>query len=219
VLTQYYPHVSSTNQVAKAQLKAGQLTQVTLIWAESQSAGRGTQGRSWVSPPGMGLYLSLALPPTALTSHGLQPSPAPENPTVLTQRLGQAVLNWLKPQLALPQSAWLKPVNDVMVGSGKLAGLLVETLMQPNGQRSGLVVGLGLNIHPLPPALRSQVTRHQPVALVQVLAPGQPLPSMQSLASTLGYVLLEALQAEGLSPSSYKASLTASGSRGETLLN
>lgn len=100
-----------------------------VLVAREQTAGRGRMGRSWVSQPGTALTFSVLLRPTAIppARHGWLP--------LLT---GVAVATAVR--CAAGVAAALKWPNDVLVGGGKLAGILAE--------RSGdtVVVGIGLNV-------------------------------------------------------------------------
>lgn len=101
--------------------------------AEEQTAGRGRRGRSWVSPPGASLYLSLAV--------GL----APREPVsaTLTLALGVGVAETLQGYGA--RGIGLKWPNDLYAGGAKLGGILVES--RRAGDAPGLLVaGLGLNL-------------------------------------------------------------------------
>ncbi|MGB0713369.1 MAG: biotin--[acetyl-CoA-carboxylase] ligase, partial [Gammaproteobacteria bacterium] len=105
----------------------------TLCLAERQSAGRGRRGRTWVSPYGSNLSLSLLwrypFGPTGLGN--------------LSLAAGAAVAGALEAE-GVPGIA-LKWPNDVLWRRRKLAGLLLEVAGEAQGP-SQVVVGLGLNI-------------------------------------------------------------------------
>ena len=127
--------LGSTNAVAWAQARRSGAPQ--LVLAEGQAAGRGRRGRQWRSPLGSGLYLSLALPlaPNAVLAGA---SLAVGVATVETlQRLGAPglVLKW---------------PNDIVHAQGKVGGILLE--LQQQGSARWLILGLGLNVMPLPAA-------------------------------------------------------------------
>ncbi|MFN8125750.1 MAG: biotin--[acetyl-CoA-carboxylase] ligase [Candidatus Nanopelagicales bacterium] len=98
----------------------------TVIAAGEQTAGRGRQGREWASPPGTSLSFSVVLAPPADRA-GFVPA--------LT---GIAVARAIRGLTDLDVS--LKWPNDVLVGGGKVAGILAE------GGPTGLVVGCGINV-------------------------------------------------------------------------
>ena len=64
---QYYPVVDSTNTRAKALAEEG-ASHGTLVVADCQESGKGRRGRSWTSPSGVNLYMSLILSPDILPS-------------------------------------------------------------------------------------------------------------------------------------------------------
>jgi BirA family biotin operon repressor/biotin-[acetyl-CoA-carboxylase] ligase len=112
------------------------------LLAEHQSAGRGRHGRSWHSPFGTNLYLSLAWTfpqwPTALTALSLATGVA------TVEALAELKLAELK----------LKWPNDLWCGHSKLGGILIEQRGESGGA-CRVVIGLGLNV-----AMRSATTAH-----------------------------------------------------------
>ena len=152
--------LGSTNDVAWAQARRCGAPQ--LVLAEGQAAGRGRRGRHWRSPLGSGLYLSLAWPlaPDAVLAGA---SLAVGVATVETlQRLGA-------PGLAL------KWPNDIVHSQGKVGGILLE--LQQQGSARWLILGLGLNVMPLPAAadqalgLRALGLRVSREAMLEALFP------------------------------------------------
>lgn len=123
--------VDSTNAWARREAGAG-LPLPRCYLARQQSAGRGSRGREWASPPG-GLWLSLLLPP-------LKPPMLPW----LALGAGAAAARAVRSVCGL--QAEVKWPNDVWLDGGKLAGVLVETAA---GQ---VVLGIGMNVHNEPPA-------------------------------------------------------------------
>jgi BirA family biotin operon repressor/biotin-[acetyl-CoA-carboxylase] ligase len=121
-----------------------------VVVADSQTAGRGRLGRSWHSPPGQNLYLSLLLRP-ALTARHAAP---------LTLLAGAALAHTLAEAGATPRLRW---PNDLLVpaagGLRKVAGILTE--MASDGERiRHIVLGVGLNANGLefPPDLAERAT-------------------------------------------------------------
>ena len=141
----WYDEVGSTNDVAAALAAAGARTG-TVVAAGSQRAGRGRQGRSWSSPAGAGLYVSAVLRPGALV------------PPLLTLAAGLAIAEGV--EAATGFRAGLKWPNDLMADSRKLAGILAEACVQPEGAAPALVLGVGLNLRRAvhPPALAGVAT-------------------------------------------------------------
>jgi len=106
----------------------------TLCLAERQSAGRGRRGRTWVSPFGANLYLSL------LWRYPFGPAGLGG----LSLAVGAAVASMLQAEGV--SDVALKWPNDVLWQRRKLAGLLLEVVGEAEGP-SLVVVGLGLNTH------------------------------------------------------------------------
>jgi BirA family biotin operon repressor/biotin-[acetyl-CoA-carboxylase] ligase len=130
-----FPTTGSTNADVIGLAQAGAPDGLVIV-AETQTAGRGRQGRSWHSQPGSALMFSLLVrpQPVALTAIGWLPLLA-----------GVATATAVRTVTGV--RACLKWPNDVLVDDGKLAGILAE--------RSGpaVVVGIGLNVLGRPDSL------------------------------------------------------------------
>jgi BirA family biotin operon repressor/biotin-[acetyl-CoA-carboxylase] ligase len=126
-----FDDIPSTNAHLMREGQAG-APSGTLCLAERQSAGRGRRGRSWVSPFGHNIYLSL------LWRYGL----APGELGGLSLAAGSTVAGVLEDQGV--EGVALKWPNDVLWRGRKLAGLLLEVAAQTHGP-SLVVLGLGLN--------------------------------------------------------------------------
>jgi len=105
----------------------------TVCLAEMQHAGRGRRGRSWVSPFGANLYLSLLWrsPAGAAALGGL------------SLVAGIAVLRCL--QNWGVEAAGLKWPNDILAGNSKLAGVLIDIVGETSGP-CAVIIGVGVNI-------------------------------------------------------------------------
>lgn len=124
---------SSTNQVLKS--KAESLPQWHVLIAESQSAGRGRNGRKFFSPNGSGLYMSVLLRPK------LQVSEA----TLITTAAAVAVCRAIQELAGV--RAEIKWVNDVFLRGKKVCGILTEAnLDMESGMLNYAVLGIGINI-------------------------------------------------------------------------
>ena len=128
--------VDSTNDAAKARAAAG-APEGTVVWARQQRAGRGRRGRPWISPPG-NLYLSAVL----------RPSCAARRVAQLSFVAALAVLDLVDEPL--PGRARCKWPNDILVDGGKVAGILLESALGPDGRVDWVVLGIGVNLasHP-----------------------------------------------------------------------
>lgn len=120
-----------------------------VVFAESQTAGRGQRGNRWQSPPRLGLWFSILLRPRLHLSEAAR----------LTTWLAERVATTARAHCAV--DATVKPPNDVYVGSGKLAGVLVE--MRAVAAAPHLAVcGIGVNVNQchedFPEELRGRAT-------------------------------------------------------------
>ena len=130
----------STNLYAKEIARAG-APGGTVILAERQTAGRGSAGRSFSSPEG-GIYLTVLL----------RPACKPEALLPLTPLLAVAAADAVERCCGFrPGIKW---VNDLVAQGRKLAGLLAETVLAPDGSVA-CAAGIGVNCDgALPPELQ-----------------------------------------------------------------
>jgi BirA family biotin operon repressor/biotin-[acetyl-CoA-carboxylase] ligase len=141
-----YSEVGSTNDIA-AEYGARGAAEGLVVVAETQTAGRGRFGRTWHSPPGSGVYVSVLFRPEA------------ELASMLTLAGGVAICEAVRESTGLP--AIIKWPNDLLAPEGrrKLAGILVEGIA--TGRRvEQTVFGFGLNVRrsAYPPDLRGRAT-------------------------------------------------------------
>lgn len=122
--------IDSTNRYLMRMKTA--LDSVTVCLAEQQQAGKGRRGKTWVSPFGRNIYLSV----------GKHFSKRIAELGGLSLVAGIQVVKTLR--ACGLQDAGLKWPNDILLGQGKLAGILVE-LGVPVGDRVFVVIGLGVN--------------------------------------------------------------------------
>ena len=138
---------TSTNDEAKHGARAGAVHGSTWV-AETQTAGRGRQGRTWVSPRGENLLFSVLW---------RAPCPPARLP-LLSLAAGIAVCEAAR--MAAPgRDIRIKWPNDIVLASRssaglvmeKLAGILVETSSIGGAVRSrtvdAIVIGIGINVH------------------------------------------------------------------------
>jgi len=129
--------LASTSDEAK-RLAAEGAPAGMLVWARVQSAGRGRQGRSWVSPAG-NFYASLILRPAVPVATAAQIG------FVAALAVADACFAFA-PEAAIT----LKWPNDVLLAGRKLAGLLLESQSGGDGMLDWLVLGIGINLATYP---------------------------------------------------------------------
>ena len=129
---QYFPTIDSTNTRAKL-LAAQGAPHGTVLIAGHQSGGRGRMGRSFHSPEGMGIYLSVILRPNCPATDLMH----------LTCAAGVAMCN------AVEAAAGFRPgikwTNDLIWSKRKLGGILTELSLKSDGTADYAVVGIGIN--------------------------------------------------------------------------
>lgn len=125
---------TSTNDEARRGAKEGAVHGATWV-AEEQTAGRGRQGRVWLSPPGESLLFSVLV----------REAPSPARLPLVALVAGLAVRDAVA--RAVPQRpVTIKWPNDVWIGDRKVAGVLVEAI-SAGGRVEAIVVGIGVNVH------------------------------------------------------------------------
>jgi BirA family transcriptional regulator, biotin operon repressor / biotin---[acetyl-CoA-carboxylase] ligase len=141
----YFTTIGSTNDVA-ASLAAAPESFGTVVIADTQTAGRGRRGRTWFSPAGSGLYVSVIVSPARAAS---DPDRAT---TLLTLAAGVALAEGVERATGLAPA--IKWPNDLLVARRKLAGILAEAV------GDAVVLGYGINVGPAayPPELRDRAT-------------------------------------------------------------
>jgi BirA family biotin operon repressor/biotin-[acetyl-CoA-carboxylase] ligase len=128
--------VDSTQDVLH-ELAAAGAPAGTAVAALEQTGGRGRRGRAWTSPPG-GVWVSVLYRPSTGTAAEL-----------LSLRIGLAAAAALD-TLAGEGAVSLKWPNDLMLGEGKLGGILCEARWQGDAP-AWAVAGIGINVHNAPP--------------------------------------------------------------------
>jgi len=154
----YFPTIGSTNDVA-SRLASGGAPEGTTVAAEAQTSGRGRLGRTWFSPQGAGLYVSLVIRPDVGGRAGLggAPSAASGLPAVVTLAAGVALAEAIRDATGL--QAEIKWPNDLVVERRKLAGILAEASAQ-GAELDYVILGFGVNIRPVtyPPDVAPRAT-------------------------------------------------------------
>jgi BirA family transcriptional regulator, biotin operon repressor / biotin---[acetyl-CoA-carboxylase] ligase len=126
-----YDLVISTNDVAW-ELAGRGARDGTVVLAEEQTQGRGRLGRTWWSPRGRGIWMSVLLHP-----------PTPEGAVPMVTIVGAlATADAIRETTRLP--AMIRWPNDIMIEGRKAAGILVESHRGPRGHE--VVLGIGLDV-------------------------------------------------------------------------
>jgi BirA family biotin operon repressor/biotin-[acetyl-CoA-carboxylase] ligase len=121
----------STMNIARSEAQDG-ASHGTIVVAEEQTSGRGRFGRSWTSPPGENLYLTLILRPPLQRLRSLS--------------MIAPLAVCLAAEDVTGVAAGIKWPNDVLVGGRKLSGILVESEVSGDDVRFALV-GIGVNVN------------------------------------------------------------------------
>ncbi|MBI2538510.1 MAG: biotin--[acetyl-CoA-carboxylase] ligase [Deltaproteobacteria bacterium] len=129
----YFPEIDSTNNYARNLAEQGAMEGEVVI-AESQTRGKGRLGRSWVSPAGRNLYLSVILRPK------LSPLHAPQITLMSAVALAETI------QSFIPFPPEIKWPNDILVGGKKVAGILTESACAAD-RVLFVVLGIGVNVN------------------------------------------------------------------------
>lgn len=126
--------IDSTNTYAR-QIALEGAADGTAVIADCQTAGRGRMGRSFQSPRGKGIYLSVLF----------RPDLPPERLMPVTALAGLAVCDAVERLCGVRPG--LKWPNDPVLGNRKLCGVLTEMALEgETGRVQHLVVGIGINV-------------------------------------------------------------------------
>src|SRR5687767_6006184 len=144
----YFDEITSTNDEAARRAELGAPEGTTVV-ASAQTAGRGRFGRSWFSPAGAGLYVSVIVRDRRAAPY-------------LSLAGGVAVADGIRMATGLPVE--LKWPNDVVIASGlgkrrKLAGILAEGTTSTAGIQY-VILGFGINLQAAayPPEIADRAT-------------------------------------------------------------
>ena len=142
--------VDSTNQEAKRRALEG-AGEGLAVFAEKQTMGKGRRGRSFYSPAGTGLYMSVLFRPDEKKAR---------NVVLMTTAASVAVCRAVR--RILKEEPEIKWVNDVYLRGKKICGILTEAVADvESGKIDTVVVGIGVNCYPpaegLPEEIREVV--------------------------------------------------------------
>ena len=128
----WYDSIDSTNTRARELAKQG-APHGTVLIADHQTGGRGRRGRSFHSPAGSGIYMSVILRPRC----------APQELMHLTCAAAVAMCDAV--EAACGFRPGIKWTNDLVSGSKKIAGVLTELGFDAHGNVDFAVIGIGIN--------------------------------------------------------------------------
>ena len=129
----YFDTIDSTNTKAQELDEKG-YPSGTLVVADKQESGKGRRGRSWVSPSGTGIFMTLMI----------KPDINPNNASMLTLVAALAVAKAITSVTG--EEAMIKWPNDIVVNGKKVCGILTEMNAQFD-YINHIVVGIGINVH------------------------------------------------------------------------
>ena len=143
-----FQETSSTNDVVEKLARDG-VPEGVVVFAESQTKGRGRLGRKWLSPAGRGLWFSVLL----------RPNLRPQAATQMTIATAVAVARAIRQQTGLKPG--IKWPNDILLQGRKTAGILTELSAELDHIKY-LVIGIGVDVNvaptEFPPDLRKLAT-------------------------------------------------------------
>ncbi len=143
-----FERTTSTNDII-ARLARDGIREGAVVFAESQSRGRGRLGRLWISPARKGLWFSILL----------RPDLPPQSATQLTVAAATALARAIALQTGLvPEIKW---PNDILIRGKKVAGILTELTAELDHVKE-VVLGIGVDVNldaaELPHDLRKTAT-------------------------------------------------------------
>ena len=144
--TVYFDATDSTNVQAK-RLAEAHAPHGTLVVSDRQDGGKGRRGRSWASPSGVGIWMSLIL----------RPEIAPSSASMLTLAAALAVREGIREETGL--SPLIKWPNDLVLNGKKICGILTEMSTELM-EIQYVVTGIGINVNQreFPPEIRDTAT-------------------------------------------------------------
>jgi len=129
----FFVTIDSTNTYAARLAREG-VSEGAVVIADSQSGGKGRLGRSWISPPGVNLYLSAILRPP------VSAAVVPQLNLIAAVAVADTIVQ------ATSLTPAIKWPNDVLVGGKKVCGILAEMQTEAGTLRS-VVLGIGVNLN------------------------------------------------------------------------
>lgn len=143
-----FQETTSTNDVVEKLARDG-VKEGVVVFAESQTKGRGRLGRKWISPAGRGLWFSILL----------RPNLRPQEATQLTVAAATGLWRAIHAETGI--NAEIKWPNDILICGKKVAGILTEMSAELDRVKH-VIIGVGVDVnltaHELPPDVRKVAT-------------------------------------------------------------
>ena len=169
----YFDTIASTNTAAKKMAAEG-APEGTVLLADMQTGGRGRMGRSFHSPAGCGIYMSVILRPKCPADRLMH----------LTCAVAVATAD------AIEQATGLRPgikwTNDLVFDRRKLGGILTELALDGNGCVDYAVLGVGINC--------SQTAEDFPEEIRQIATSLQLCTGRPVDRTAVAYAMIEAFE-------------------------
>ena len=128
-----FEQTTSTNDVIEKLARDG-VKEGVVVFAESQTKGRGRLGRKWISPERKGLWFSVLL----------RPDLRPQETTQLTVASATALRRAIQSETGLkPEIKW---PNDILIGGRKVAGILTELSAELDRVKH-VILGIGVDVN------------------------------------------------------------------------
>lgn len=128
--------LSSTNDVAAQMYEKGDLKHGDVIFTLDQHSGRGQGVNCWESEAGKNIAATIFMKPTNIHA---------SNQAVLTQIISLAIAE-LVSQITKRDDVKIKWPNDIYIGGGKVAGILIQNYVCGN-KINGVIAGIGINVN------------------------------------------------------------------------
>lgn len=155
----YFEETGSTNHEA-ALLAEQQAPEGTVVIANHQTRGKGRNQRSWFSPAGGGIYLSLILRPA------IPPTGAPKLSLLAAVAAAETLISLTKLEVLI------KWPNDLLVRGKKIAGILAEMSGDAHAVNH-VIVGIGINVNTAPGSFPGDIRDNATSVLAETGAPCQ----------------------------------------------
>lgn len=155
----HFHSIPSTNDSAK-EFASNKAKEGLVITAEQQSAGRGRRGRTWESPKGTGIWMSILLRPN------IPPSQAPKFTLLAAVAVASAIKEVSKVDVKI------KWPNDLIINNKKVCGILTEMSAEMDFINY-IIVGIGVNVNAMSRDFPEELQKTA-ISLAQVL--GEKIP-------------------------------------------